>query len=339
MKLLFTSFPSKIYWRIHRDDPRWQGLQSLPNFFFVNPFLYSSIALSSSGAHSQVVAIAGDWAVVVTNGVMLGTTLTMLDPASIPFNIEIPNVINLASTDTSNSKFEVVFIYAHHLVESLRLASRQVDLSRVILSGTFLECEELPTLTFPRSKPNSNIFLQGFLWDTAATWKNLIEADANLTSKTIPIQVGLIIDAIHAYRYGDYRRAILYAAIAVETATATKLDDIAESKGTRDPVYAFLSERRRFAELLHELPLYLTGRSLLVENATLYQAALKLYRTRNKIAHVGEPPQGERSFFALNEESALQAMEIAIQVLQWLGEPTDFPLPKTRFIKMQAPIV
>jgi hypothetical protein len=338
MKILCAWLLGEINWRIHRGDPVQHALNSLPGFFFINPLVYPLVASSRPGVHAHVVAIANDLAVVRTDEVLLGTTLTTFQPNSIPFKIELPDVINLDSSDTCDRSLDVAFFYVEYLVDSLRLTSRQVDIPRAVLGWTWLDCEDLPEPSFPNPEPNSELFLQGFVWDTTATWKNLIDADANLTNRTIPIHEGLVIDAIHAYRSRDYRRVLLYAAISIETATATKLGEIASSKGVKDPVYAFLSEKSRFAELLHEMPLYLMGRSLLVENEPLYQLAIKLYRTRNKIAHLGEPPQGERSYLEMNKEDALKAIECAMEVIKWLGERADFPLPKTRFVKMQVPL-
>ena len=116
----------------------------------------------------------------------------------------------------------------------------------------------------------------------------------------------------------DYRTSILYAAISIEAAAATLLDeeyerliaavptpsavrviDLPQAGGAHrriDPVYAHLTRGGgQFRTLLHELPLYIFGRSLMVQNQALYDGALRLYTTRNAIAHRGEPDDEHRA--------------------------------------------
>ncbi len=189
--------------------------------------------------------------------------------------------------------------------------------------------------------------------DTAVTWNDLTDADLDfLTSKSF-VYEKLLLDAIHAYKDRDYRRSLLYTAISIETLAATKLDEAYElithegdpekilrlvsfsQKGgaliTKDPVYQLLRSRSKFLELLHEIPLYLFGKSLLVDNKTLYQKATRLYSTRNKIAHLGEPHVGNQTTFAMTKEDALEAIECAINIFQWFGVSTHFPIPKLSF--------
>ena len=335
MKLFEASILSDIHWRIRRSNPVQQEMHSLPGFFFVNPLIYPLI--NSSNVESRIVAVTSNQAIVKTSGILLATSLETLHLDSLPLVFEVQKGIDLNPKDASSNSIFVVISYVEHLISSLRLTSRQVDISRSILSCKWLDCESLPDISFPSANPNQEVFLNGFIWDTASTWQNLVDADANLSSRKVPVYEELIIDAIHAYRSRDYRRALLYSAISMEAGSATKLDEIANSKGAKDPVFKLLSKRSRFAQRLHEIPLYLTGKSLLVENEPLYQIATKVYRTRNKIAHLGEVPEGEQSYVELNEDGARMAIACAIKVIQWLGEHADFPPLEIRFVKLQAP--
>jgi hypothetical protein len=138
--------------------------------------------------------------------------------------------------------------------------------------------------------------------------------------------------------------------MAVEIVAATKLDEIytsiIQSEDTKDrmrivpvpqgsnqtiikdPIYEYLKSKTDFAQLLHERPLYLLNKSLLIDNEPLYQNARKLYRTRNKIVHRGEPsPEEETSHFSLNQADARTAIECAIEVFKWFDEHDEYMIP------------
>jgi len=169
----------------------------------------------------------------------------------------------------------------------------------------------------------------------------------------------LLLDAISAYRDGDSKRAILYSAISVETVARTRLSEEYESllragdvngmlriislpqrDGTcaaKDPIYEYLDSKSEFRLLVHELALYVLKRSLLIENEPLYQDAMKLYRTRNKIVHQGElPAENEASCFTISDAGALAAINCAIGVLKWFGTPDEHILPKGGFIRVKG---
>jgi hypothetical protein len=74
----------------------------------------------------------------------------------------------------------------------------------------------------------------------------------------------------------------------------------------KDPIYEKLRGRSDFNVLIHELPLYILGRSLLKEDELLYQSAKRLYLTRNKLAHLGGLPENEASpLYAIDSKGAL----------------------------------
>ncbi|MCL4872270.1 MAG: hypothetical protein KJ063_25195 [Anaerolineae bacterium] len=360
MRIFEILLTGEIHWKIHRNDPEKQNLLSLPGCFFVNPLLYSKFTFPQPGIRIRALGITTDMVIVSTSGIVLGTNLDSIDISSIPFEFEQVKFIKLEnSPDSDDSDISIVPVYSERLTVSLRQASKQVDIPKSLVSFHLAECTELPKLDFPRKITDSVNLLQKYIWDTAASWNHLLIADAEIVNLATPIYEKLLLDAIHAFRDRDYRRALLYAAISIESLTATKLDGIyadvtqgristkdlrvisSTQKGgipvLKDPVYEFLFEKGKFAERLHQIPLYLTGKSLFVENEALYQKAIKLYRTRNKIAHLGEPPSGEQSYFEMNEEDGIAAIECAIEIMQWFGEQTNFPLPKLDFVKIHSP--
>src|SRR5262249_50025803 len=146
----------------------------------------------------------------------------------------------------------------------------------------------------------------------------------------------------------DYQKALLYAAIAVESMAEAQIED--RHSGQLDslrpqirlrilpfkqagglvvrkyPIYEYLRRRKSFSVLLHELPLYVLGRSLLHEDQELYRLALKLYKTRNTLAH-GRIPEDKDKEYQVSSHDAINALQCAKRVFEWYGCPTGFVLP------------
>lgn len=150
-----------------------------------------------------------------------------------------------------------------------------------------------------------------------------------------------MLDALAALVEGDVRKTILYSAIAVEARATEVLDkayeaaklaraprhrivDIADRGGqvSKDPIFDALPDK--FRTLLHERPLYLEGRSLLLENRTTYDRALKLYTTRSKLAHRGTHAEEDGECFPLTRDGAERALRAAIDTLRWFGDPGPY---------------
>ena len=202
---------------------------------------------------------------------------------------------------------------------NLRYVSKQVDLPTGIsnfFSITHLEISHLPTPYFPAQVSDPNVMLRKVAVDTSVTRKHLEEVATYLPNFKPPVFDTILLDAIRAFSDGDYRRAILYSAMSVEIIAATKL-----------------SSRANFAQLLHERSLHILNKSLLIDNEQLYQTARKLYRTRNKIVHQGEPsPEKDSTFFAMNHIDAQLALECAVEIFKWFGDASRYTIPDTGFV-------
>jgi len=145
----------------------------------------------------------------------------------------------------------------------------------------------------------------------------------------------------------------LYTAIAAEALAAGHLDqeysacvsgavgpdiriqEFSQARGTvvwKDPIYEALSARTEFSVLLHEHPLHLMGKSLLIEHPETYRRALMLYTTRNKIVHRGELTEGAvtRSL-SVNQNDAWVALSCVTEIFRWFGE-TRIQLPDRRAV-------
>jgi hypothetical protein len=62
------------------------------------------------------------------------------------------------------------------------------------------------------------------------------------------------------------------------------------------------------------------NRSIYLENQKLYHNLLRLYRTRNKIVHLGAPiNEDPNERISINEEGANLAFDIALDTFHWAG--------------------
>lgn len=347
MRLFAGLLTGRTYWKIHRNDPKLLELASLPDWFFVNPLVYPKLPLDLN-IWSRPKLVADDVTLVESNGMVIGTMKDRYSFDLIPFPLEKPEIFRADESDTADDVHDVAPAYLGPLATNLRQTSKQVELPTglAVISGT--EVSELPSANFPTVEPNGQKFLARYIWDTAVTWEQLIEADVRLIASKTPIYEELLLDAIHAFYDNDYRRTLLYSAISIETIAATILEDRYEvalhaedhdhelriiqrqqaggSIILKDPVYEFLVARGKFAELLHQLPLYLMGKSLLVENEQLYQKAIQLYKTRNKIAHLGDSSAKGPGGFSTNQDDARITLQVALDIFRWFGNDTKFPI-------------
>ena len=186
--------------------------------------------------------------------------------------------------------------------------------------------------------PVGNRLYSPRFWSTPLTKKNINEA---AVSSALPPSFLFLCDASAAFLNNDYVRTILYSAFAVESISLTVLDQtydlernreqspttlrIVKDGGSaelRDPVFAFLRERGKFLNMLHELPLYLVGKSLLFENSSNYQTAAALYKTRNMLAHLAIVPD-EDKYLTTDANGAEKALRCAVEIFGWWGYPVE----------------
>ncbi|MGH0033929.1 MAG: hypothetical protein ACQGVK_02760 [Myxococcota bacterium] len=224
----------------------------------------------------------------------------------------------------------------------LRAETRQASLPTEVALTGFSEIESLPPLANPGEE--RAWVLRPDIRDSAATLGLVSEAEFALDFQ-IPTHVSMLLDAIDALDRGEYRVAVLYAAISVEVLANSRISEnfeelrarVPEPKNIRliktpdaserfDPVYNRLraSARRSFRGLHYELALYVLGRSLCTDSPELYVEAKRLHETRNQIAHRGaEDPSS--SVFATDAPGATAAVHCAVRVFSWYGEPGFAP--------------
>lgn len=145
------------------------------------------------------------------------------------------------------------------------------------------------------------------------------QAAAMDLNAVIPAWEGVLLDGLRAYEADDFRAGTLYAAIAMESMVRESLEEQnATARGPDDPALRRLLRRGGLAEALKEASVYVLGRSICDEDKPLFDRALAVYRTRNKIAHLGEPPDGADTI-PLERDGAYRALETARQLARWYG--------------------
>jgi hypothetical protein len=236
------------------------------------------------------------------------------------------------------------------LVKRLRHVSRQATLPRGedLVFFTCHDIDVLPNVEFEEPYYGTVHHGDNSFIETALTM-DLVERAGELpTTFEGPVYEGILLDAFRAVKDNDFRSALLYSALAVESMAGELIDaehakllattpppphiravtiQEGRSKGDlEDPVFKWMRKSGRFTELLHELPLYVLQRSLKQELPEVYQQARKLYQTRNSLAHRGESDK-DRDLYPLDAFGAVDAMKCAREVFGWFGVPGKWSIP------------
>ncbi|MCW3053169.1 MAG: hypothetical protein JWN14_2339, partial [Chthonomonadales bacterium] len=104
-----------------------------------------------------------------------------------------------------------------------------------------------------------------------------------------------------------------------------------------DPIFGLLNERANFGFYLHERPLYLLKRSLLLENEALYNRAVALYSARNKIGHEGViSAASDNPYKNAGSDEAELAMDIGMAVINWFYKAETYVHPKMKSVKFYS---
>lgn len=348
--VLFVSLGANAVWRAHPDDAVLAPLASLSGFKVVNPLLHSKLFKGPGhwGAPEPRITGVGDqYAIIRSPYLALLTNFEAMEALTGP---------------DARDKLNAFLVYvlppiAKSLTQALRYVTKQAQLSQEPIYG-FTSSPVDFTLRFPEMRQHGNTFISNYELETAITMNRVLEAD-KVRGSALPVVDSLLLDSIQALLDFDRRRALLFAAIAMEAHAATTLDEFYHSilesgqppphmhvvsfdlpGGTtqrKDPVYISLVERARteFAFLLHELPLYLFARSILIEDQALYQQARQLHRTRNQIVHRGEISDSAESSFDFSLADARAGIETALAVCHWFGLSEHYALPGSGNVELR----
>jgi hypothetical protein len=234
---------------------------------------------------------------------------------------------------------EAADIEAKKILQWLQYVSGQIGLgSRIVAHALYPDGRDgAPVRAHFSDKPAVRIVRH--VRAGAITFERIRAALEKDPSMSVPVYSDVLFDAINAAADGDYRKTILYSAIAVEVMAATRIDemyDVARSVrpsdlrvvampvgaghcAKKDPIFVELrkSARRNFKFWLHELPLYISRRSLMVEKPALYEGLLKLHHTRNDLVHGGGGELADR--LSIDYEGAKRTLGVAVDTYSWFG--------------------
>ena len=304
LTLSIISFGDEIVWRIAETDPSEWSLRPLVDATIRNP------RQCVRGWCEPSVAFLDDGDLVVSNRTLL------LESSALP--------------EDAAALFEPL----SGLVAALRHVSGQFRLPSVSQVVS-----QIPSYTGPVIDAWPRAIVRGWVTPSlvlqAARFALLPNAIEVAVRGGPPHWSVFFLDALRAHSAGDWKIAFVLAAFAVETGIGEALSEWHSSKlgatprapgvverpdGTRaDPVYDLMGERTSFRLSLHQRPLHLAGRSLLLEDKATYEALLRLYTTRNKIAHLGSPDPVDGSF-ALVREDVETAIDVAARGLAFFGK-------------------
>jgi len=332
MLMLEVVFDGSIEWAIRADDPSCFGLSSLPGHSLLNPALYPRIA--------EIGVMGG-----------LSAKATFIDHGDFYF---VSNAFVLV-IDEDASTFQSTAESAIHwegrlsaLTSHLRFASKQAPLKARLKSfGPRCLCC-LPPLELPEE--GEGCVTASWHLRTAIRKEHILYAGQQSLDASPPSYTTLLLDAIDSLANGEYVNAFLLGAISMDHLSRVKATEALasafgagsdrclaldfpasttpESRTERtDELFNLLLRERRFKQLLHSVPLALTGRSLLRDNKGLYDKVLRIYETRNRVVHkdLGFKQEFLPRFFGWDE--AIETVRCAIQLAGWFGEEGNYAHP------------
>jgi hypothetical protein len=315
--LLFVGLRGEVQWRLPAGDVIPEFRVAHPaGYSLVNPLL---VPTDDSDENMRGIGPLPDETILVSS-------------SRLCVRIEEPRSIE-------NPFSPVDYAAIERWLRQIRFLSRQFTVPRKASSYAWSHRTELgprPTLEL---LPTKNLYMREYLIRTAVTLETLRSALALPGDYQVPLASEIMLDALEARTEQDDKRAILYAAIAAESALTRRLDEEYDNilklgpgqerfrvvermlaggqKKREDPVYAAISET--FKTLLHERSLYLLGHSILLDEEELYRQAVKLHKTRNLLAH-GSEAESEPDVFSLDSGGAANALQVAARILEWTGD-------------------
>lgn len=303
-----------IRWIINEDTSKFYKFKSNKDLALVNPLFYSNNGLKSTLPSVEIIYKKGQNYLTRTNGLIL----------------------KLFSNSFDFEEFEIYISNLFHHIKSI--SKQQISVQNLIHAYKIVEINNLKKIT--KNTINGQYKIRSDFYNTMISWNMIKDADKRLKANiSSPIYIEIFLDALNGLINRDYRKSILYFAIATESMMAIELDnkyelelskkkknskfrivqfETSKTNNCRDPVYQKLREPTNFSMYLHERPLYLFGRSLFLENENLYQSALRLYSTRNKITHRGEPAKSANDFLSIDAKGAFEAYNTANQLFKWM---------------------
>lgn len=313
-------FDIDINWNLKIDSPVYYEFESFPNCSILNPLYYqNSIPNVQKGFYK------------------------IKPPLQFKNDIYISTNFLVVKSDFELSaikKFEELSEFLKRFLKQLRIVSKQATINPNNAASHATDSRITNLAIVEKMNTIDKMVGKAYYINSKVKFSHLEIADQNLLNNVKPqVSHEILIDSIGGFYEGDYRKSILYSCMAAESLLAEEFDtkyndiisanqknriyrisEIMTSKGLikKDPIYKYLTANYKFKNLLHEIPLYLIGQSILLSMPDLYDEALVLYSTRNKIVHKGEPSEESKQTLNLDMEGAIKAFSVAINIFNWM---------------------
>jgi hypothetical protein len=311
MKILVIN-TSALHWKIKRRSKSEHKFLSRDNFIILNPYHYSK-AYSKYGLLGNFNINLKDNCLITTNGIL------------VRYN------------DNQEIQFNELFDYMASFLRVLRHQSMQAEIKANGYINSMYSDGDV-TRAKLENRVIDDIAMRSLYYNTMIVWQNIIDSDKSLFNKKMPpVYEEILLDALSALTSNQYDKTILFSAISIESMLAITFDKqyelILKKKDNiryrvtksykdtfKDSIYEALTSGTDFKKLLHQIPLYLSNKSILIDNEKLYQNLIRLYSTRNKIVHWGAPiDEDSTKRIELNEKGARLAFEIMLDTYLWMG--------------------
>jgi hypothetical protein len=341
MQIALLIFAGEIRWKVSTADPQFYRIHAYSGVELVTPLVFPDLIRSRFVNDAPRVLGSLDG-------------LYLLRTEGIALRIDDADVEKYSLQD---GRFFLLDVAAM-LLDALRYFSKQAEMRTGSDHFVSFQWVTIDGLALPSPAARNESFIARSLVDTAITRAHIESACASSVEFRPPMFDTLFLDAISAHAAHDYRRSILYSAMALETAAAVVLDEryeievrqsgsaawrsiaLPQAGGQtirKDPIWDMLRAREDSNSLLHEGALYILKRSLLVENQVLFRQAKRLRATRNKIVHQGEPPElATDQYLSIDRDGSAEALNCTKTVLDWLGIAERYTLRDPGFIRLSG---
>jgi hypothetical protein len=301
----------------------------LGDYKLINPLAYNAIKLSSNSNFQE--------------------SFSLLSPSDILFSDNKIGLLKSTNLDVTPDYDELTNLTSSFL-SWVRFFSFQTQISSVThIEAIFPSVDITDTLPIIQTYGSGlEGFTRAYIYETSITEEIINKSASKVKNgEAVPVFYQFLLDGYSNYDTSDYRQCFLNLAISVESYLGIKLDEeyekrISGSGGPeiriinipraggkfikKDPIYESLASGTNFSTLLHQRPLYLLGKSLLIDNPETYKLAMMLYATRNKIVHRGElSEQDVTTCFSLTKKDADKALNCVKDVFGWFGDKIVYP--------------
>lgn len=330
MAYVMVNLSKPLNWLIDVHDPEYVGIPYLPGFQLLNPV---KAHFFNRQRRSPMGKLRTTWVSRIEDKILIGQPFLCLkyDPSFPEEHVDhaIAQLLDAISVTVKFKKDAFAMGFEVSYVENFYGADITYDDADV-------------TQGF-RDKG----WVEERIIDRALTFRDVAVSEPPQYDQ--PIYHSVLLDAIRLFTEKEYTKALLYLGMACEIGfnyhrdaivqqhlenhrkgIATRMnfvehfDKKAKKTLYKDPIFESL--RKNFSSTFVNQLLYVDGRNIEKEQPRLYNDVLRLYSTRNEIAHKGVVTD-YASTYKPNTAELAEAFAVVRDFFAWLGVDADFPIP------------